>query len=252
MAGQATTASREQAFWDEHVPPLQRVLREYRRGPSPNTALMLDAVEPVAGRRVLDFACGAGVTSAWLAARGARVTGIDISSASIARAREVVGELGLEADFVVGDIERGALGDRVFDAVVGHWALHHVDTAAVGRAISERLVPGGVGAFHETMGLNPILRFARRRLMGAPGLSRFGSPDEHPLEQRDLAALRQAFGHVELRVAQMTFVSILDRNVFRHRRPRARRLAEGIDTWLLRHGAGAWSYHQVVVVAKRP
>lgn len=252
MTGRAATATRERAFWDEHVPPIEAILREYRRGPSPNTALMLDAIEPVADKRVLDFACGAGLTSAWLAARGARVTGIDISPGSIVRAREVLDELSLHADFVVGDIEHGALGDRMFEAVVGHWALHHVDTAAVGRAISEHLVVGGVGAFHETMGLNPMLRFARRRLMWLPGLTRFGSPDEHPLEQRDLDELRESFGHAELRVAQLTFVRILDRNVFRHRRPRARRLAAAIDDWLLAHGAGSWSFHQVVCVAKRP
>jgi SAM-dependent methyltransferase len=243
------TTSREQTFWDEHVPPLTEVLWELRRGPDPNTALMLQAIEPVKGRRVLDFACGAGLTSAWLAQRDAIVTGIDISPASIARARQVVGGLGLDAEFVVGEVA-DALGDRTFDRVVGRWALHHVDTAAVGRALSECLVPGGVGAFHETIGLNPLLRIARRWLMWLPGVTRFGSPNEHPLTRRDLERLREAFGHAELQVAQMTFVRILDRNVFRHRRPRARRLAAAADDWLLARGAGSWSYHQVVRVAK--
>jgi SAM-dependent methyltransferase len=244
------SSDRERAFWDEHVGSLDEVLWMYRRGPDPNTAFMLDAVEPVRGKRVLDFACGTGLTSAWLAARGALVTGIDISASSIARARELVGVLGLEADFVVGDIDDGALGGRVFDRVTGRWALHHVDTAVVPRALSERLVPGGVGAFHETMGLNPLLRFARKHLMWLPGVVRFGSVDEHPLVASDLERIREAFGSMELRVAEMTFARILDRNVFRHRRPRARRLAAAIDDWLLARGAGSWSYHQVVCVAK--
>lgn len=243
-------SDREQAFWDEHVGSLEEIVSTYERGPDPNTALMLRALEPVRGQRVLDFACGAGLTSAWLAARGAIVTGIDISPASIARAREVIGALGLEADFVVGQIEDGALGDRVFDRVTGRWALHHVDTALAPRAISEHLVAGGVGAFHETMGLNPVLRFARNRLMWLPGVVRFGSVDEHPLVSRDIELIGEAFGHVELRVGQMTFLRILDRNVFRHRRARARRLAAAIDDWLLAHGAGSWSYHQIVCVAK--
>jgi SAM-dependent methyltransferase len=249
MTGADDTASREQAFWDEHVPSVEQVVAAFHRGPDPNTALMLDAVEPLSGRRVLDFACGAGLTSAWLAARGAIVTGIDISAASIARAREVTDRLGLEAMFVVGEVEN-ALGDRCFDRAVGRWALHHVDTVAVGRAISARLAPGGVGAFHETMGLNPLLAFARRHLMWLPGLTRFGSVDEHPLEPKDVEGLRDAFGEAELQVAQMTFVRILDRNVFRHRRARARRLAGAVDDWLLAHGAGSWSYHQVVRVSK--
>jgi SAM-dependent methyltransferase len=250
MAAMTTTSDREQAFWDEHVSPLDETVRMYQRGPDPNTALMLDVLEPLRGKRVLDFACGTGLTSAWLAARGASVTGIDISAASITRARELVGALGFEADFVVGEINGGALGDQVFDRVTGRWALHHVDTAVVPRALSERLVPGGVGSFHETMGLNPLLRFARAHLMWLPGLARFGSVDEHPLVTSDLELIRQAFGHVELRVAEMRFARILDRNVFRHRRPRFCRLAAAIDDWLLSQGAGSWSYHQVVCVTK--
>jgi SAM-dependent methyltransferase len=249
MGVAAEAARREQEFWDEHVPSLADVVAAYERGPDPNTALMLDAVEPVAGRRVLDFACGAGLTSAWLAARGAIVTGIDISPASVARAREVVAHLGLQARFVAGDVE-SALGGETFDAVVGRWALHHVDTAAVGRALSAHLAPGGRGAFHETFGLNPLLRVARRRLMWLPGLTRFGSVDEHPLERADIDALHEAFGAAELRVDLMTFIRILDRNVFNHRRPRARRIAGAIDDWLLARGLGRWSYHQVVCVEK--
>jgi SAM-dependent methyltransferase len=250
MPGIAQTSDREQAFWDEHVPPLEEILAEYREGPDPNTRLMLDLLEPLEGRRVLDFACGAGLTSAWLAARGALVTGIDISPASIERAPEVVTALGFEADFVVGEVDRGALSGRGFDRVTGRWALHHVDTDAVPRALADLLVPGGVGSFHETMGLNPVLRFARGHLMGLPGVIRFGSVDEHPLVRHDLERIRAAFGSLELKVAELTFFRILDRNVFHHRRPRARRVAGAIDDWLSAHGAASWSYHQVLYVSK--
>jgi SAM-dependent methyltransferase len=250
MAGMTETSDREQAFWDEHVSSLEEILAEYRRGPDPNTRLMLDLLEPLEGRRVLDFACGAGLTSAWLAERGAIVTGIDISPASITRAREVVAALGFQGEFTVGEIDRGALAGRSFDRVTGRWALHHVDTETVPRALAELLVPGGVGSFHETMGLNPVLRFARSHLMGLPGVIRFGSVDEHPLLQSDIERIRAAFGHAELKVAQLTFIRILDRNVFHHRRARARRLAGAIDDWLLAHGAASWSYHQVVHVSK--
>jgi SAM-dependent methyltransferase len=250
MAGMTETADREQAFWDEHVPPLELVVREYHAGPDPNTRLMLDVLEPLAGKRVLDFACGAGLTSAWLAARGASVTGIDISPASISRAREVLPALGFESEFVVGAVDRGALAGRTFDRVTGRWALHHVDTDTVPRALSELLVPGGLGSFHETMGLNPLLRFARSHLMGLPGVIRFGSVDEHPLLRSDIERIRAAFGSAELKVAELTFFRILDRNLFDHRRSRARRIAGAIDDWLLAHGAASWSYHQVVCVSK--
>ena len=94
--------------------------------------------------------------------------------------------------------------------------------------------------------------FARARLMWLPGLARFGSEDEHPLVRRDLDQVRDAFGYLELRLAQLTFARIFDRNVFRQRRPRARRTAGAIDDWLLSHGADRWSYHQVLFVVKPP
>ena len=181
MAATATS-DRERAFWDQHLSPLGEILDQYHQGPDPNTALMLDLLEPLQGRRVLDFACGAGLTCAWLAARGAEVTGIDVSPASIESARRLLDALGLEADLVVGEIDDDdVLAGEPFDRVTGRWALHHVDTAAAAVALSRRLKPGGRGSFHETMGLNPVLRFARARLMWLPGLARFGSEDEHPL-----------------------------------------------------------------------
>ena len=53
---------------------------------------------------------------------------------------------------------------------------------------------GGHAAFVETMGTNPVLRFARSHLAGKPGISRYGTADEHPLTKADLAGLRDAFG----------------------------------------------------------
>src|SRR5262249_9818101 len=105
--------ARERDFWDEHVPSLDRCLAEYQPRPDANTAALLDALEPLAGASVLDFACGAGVGSAWLAGRGAAVTGIDLSPRSLARARELAERAGVEAEFVEGGVD--AVGSRVFD-----------------------------------------------------------------------------------------------------------------------------------------
>jgi 1,4-alpha-glucan branching enzyme len=38
---------------------------------------------------------------------------------------------------------------------------------------------------------------------------RYGTTDEHPLTESDLSALRGSFGSLELRVAQMTVITIL-------------------------------------------
>lgn len=74
--------------------------------------------------RVLDSGCGTGENSLLAAGRGAEVTGIDISSAAIARARAKASSRGLSARFEVADaLDLGALeltADTVIDSGVFH------------------------------------------------------------------------------------------------------------------------------------
>ena len=239
---------REQEFWDEHVPDLDVCVQHYRLGPSPNTAAMIAAVSPLADRRVLDFACGPGVTSAWLAERGANVTGVDISPQSIQRARELTSHLGLSATFTTAHLTD--LQPDSFDAIIGQYALHHVDLTLVAPLLKSLLKAGGVGVFVETMGLNPILSAARDYLAGRAKIASYGSHDERPLRAADLELLGRVFGEVELDVAQLTFLRIFDRNVMRFRNPGVSRVLGAIDDWILRRGFGRLSYHQVVKVRK--
>jgi SAM-dependent methyltransferase len=213
---------------------------------------MLDGVAPLSGRKVLDFACGPGVTSAWLAARGAIVTGIDVSPATVARAREVASQLGLKIEFIVGELRPDTFPLGSFDAIVGRYALHHVDIKPVATAMANVLVSGGRGAFVETMGLNPVLNLSRRRLAGRAGVAKYGSDDEHPLTRADLAILAAEIGPLDLHVAHLTFSRIFDRNVLRYRWPLVSRLMGRLDDALLAAGLGRLSFHQVVKVTKRP
>lgn len=238
---------RERAFWDQHVARLEYFVAEYQAGPDPNTTAMLDALEPLAGKRVLDFACGSGVTACFLAARGARVVGIDISPGSIEQARELAAHAGLDVQFVAGELTAQTFPAESFDAVAGHYALHHVDLTVIAPIFRELLVPGGRGAFVETMGLNPALSFARRVLAGHAGVASYGSDDEKPLDRADLRVLEMNIGPVELVVRQMGFLRILDRNVLRYRHRRASRALGAVDDALLRLHLGVLSYHQVVV-----
>lgn len=248
----AQVSAREQAFWDEHVPELERCVLEFERGPDPNTAATLDALEPLAGRRVLDFACGAGVTTAFLAQRGAVATGIDISPGSIERGRELAQHLGLQIEFRAGELASGVFEPASFDAVTGRYALHHVDLSQIAPVLAELLVPGGRGAFLETMALNPLLAFSRRRLSGRAGVASYGSEDEHPLTRADLRLLEAQIGPVQLSIARMTFLRIFDRNVLRYRHRAASRALGALDDLLLRLGLRVLSYHQVVRFTRRP
>jgi len=111
-------------------------------------------------------------------------------------------------------------------------------------------VPGGSGAFVETMGLNPLLNLFRRRLAGRGRVASYGSEDERPLDSADLRILERSIGGVARTVGEMRFLRIFDRNVLRYRRPGASAVLGAIDDVLLRVGLGVLSYHQVVTVVK--
>jgi len=241
---------RERDFWGHHIPSPEHCVRLFNAGPDANTEAMLRAIEPIRGARVLDFACGPGVVSAWLASRGAEVVGLDPSPAAIAVAEAVCGALSLPVTFVAQTIEEASdLG--IFDAVVGRYALHHTDVATTGEALAQHLRLGGRAAFLETFATNPLLRLARRHLVGRAGIPRLGTLDERPLGPAEMEALRNAFGQGHTLVAEMRFLRIFDRQVLRRRSPRASAVCRFVDDAILRiPGSASLSYQQVVVLER--
>ncbi|MBM6952609.1 class I SAM-dependent methyltransferase [Enorma phocaeensis] len=85
------------------------------------------AKEAFSGQRaphILDVGCGTGALACRLldAVPGCRLTGIDLSSAMVARAR---GRLAGRADVLEGDAERLPFHDESFDLVVCNDSFHH-------------------------------------------------------------------------------------------------------------------------------
>ena len=107
-------------------------------------ALVADVVE-LDGVRVLDLACGPGRHSQQLAARGARVTGFDLSMPLLSRAKHRSPSIG---GFVRGDMRYLPFLDGAFDVVVnlftsfGYFAddLEHLEVI---RGIAQILSSGG-------------------------------------------------------------------------------------------------------------
>ncbi|MGO8959983.1 MAG: class I SAM-dependent methyltransferase [Streptosporangiaceae bacterium] len=114
-----------------------------------NSLALLHLLGPVAGKRVLDVACGHGRITRELARRGAKVTGIDISGKLISKAEEAEQNKPLGIRYIHSDVTAPAiLGDRQFDAVACNFGLSDIDDidGAI-TAISTALRPAGTFVF---------------------------------------------------------------------------------------------------------
>jgi SAM-dependent methyltransferase len=101
-------------------------------------------IEPgtLAGLRVLDAGCGGGRYSKVAAAAGARVVGVDHSTA-VEKAARLCADLP-GASFVQADLKRLPLEPGSFDVVFSIGVMHHdVDTRAVFEAVAAMVKPGG-------------------------------------------------------------------------------------------------------------
>ena len=142
--------------------------------------------------RALDVGCGSGADAVHLAARGWRVTGVEVVETALARARRRAAEAGVEVRWVGGDVARlGRLGlepgyDLLYDfgciqglpdparrgaaAGLGHLAAAGGERAAAaaaarhGRGGRRRAAGRGLGA-----GARRVGRHRRDAAAGAPG-----------------------------------------------------------------------------------
>jgi ubiquinone/menaquinone biosynthesis C-methylase UbiE len=106
--------------------------------------MVVERLAPAPGDSWLDLACGTGAIAERAADAGANVTGLDLAPALIETAKERAAELGLEIDYVVGDVERMALADASFDKVSSTCGIMFApDHAAAARELGRVTAPGG-------------------------------------------------------------------------------------------------------------
>ena len=138
-------ASEERARYDEVADWYDAVVREGTIVQDAAIATITRLAGDVAGRRVLDLACGQGIVARAMAQRGASVLGVDISEKllDLARREETALPLGIEfRDLNAEDLTQ--LPDGSFDGVVCNMALMDIaDLAAVFRGVSRTLRSGG-------------------------------------------------------------------------------------------------------------
>ncbi|MDP9475006.1 MAG: class I SAM-dependent methyltransferase [Actinomycetota bacterium] len=106
------------------------------------TSIIVAAFAPLAGKRILDVGCGAGILARSLSALGARVSGVDPNAKALALARGAVPA----GTFHRAGAESLPFADGTFDGVVFLNSLHHVPKPAMSLALEEAarvVVPAG-------------------------------------------------------------------------------------------------------------
>jgi SAM-dependent methyltransferase len=79
------------------------------------------ALPDVAGMDVVELGCGTAYFSAWLAKRGARPVGVDVTPAQLETARECQQEFGLEFPLIEASAEDMPLPDESFDLALSEF-----------------------------------------------------------------------------------------------------------------------------------
>ncbi len=116
-------ARRNRAHWDSAAEEYQARHGDFIGRPEPRWGIWqipeseLEILGEVAGKDVLELGCGGAQWSVLLAARGARVVGLDNSERQLEHARRLMAKAGVEFPLVHASAESVPLPDESFDVV---------------------------------------------------------------------------------------------------------------------------------------
>ncbi len=164
----------------------------------------IDGIAGLRGKRVLDVGCGGGILAESMAARGARVTGIDLGEKPLKVAQLHLLESGLPVEYRLIAAEALALeAPASFDVVTCMELVEHVpDPGAMVQACAELVKPGG-RVFFSTINRN--LKSYLLAVLGAEYVLKLLPRGTHDyakfVKPSELAAMCRAAG---LGVAGMT------------------------------------------------
>lgn len=127
-------------FWDDKF---RSGLPNVRREPS---RALVEAVANATPRTALDLGCGEGRNLLYLASKGWKTTGVDLSPVGIAQAKEAASAQQLKAEFVVSDLDTYDLGERRWDLLTSIYMQdwHLKSKTNTFQRMSNALKPGGI------------------------------------------------------------------------------------------------------------
>ncbi len=118
--------------------------RTHRAGFPPETFDRLEGLGVgLKGQKIVDLGTGTGSAALAFAARGAEVTGVDISAAQLKEARAAAAEQKIDASFVEAPAEDTGLEEHVFDVVVAGQCWHWFDRERAAAEARRLLKPDG-------------------------------------------------------------------------------------------------------------
>jgi SAM-dependent methyltransferase len=166
------------------------------RVPVNPSALVLETTANLEPGTALDAGMGNGRNAVYLARKGWKVTGVDLSEAAVKKARESAAQLKVDFDARVGDIEAMELPRASYDLILCLYAEPLAVRAA--RKFMEALKPGGLlvvegrhvealahasahdtsSGFHDNQLLNLYARLRILRYEDRPMPAEWGNPGD--------------------------------------------------------------------------
>ncbi|MCX6764121.1 MAG: class I SAM-dependent methyltransferase [Candidatus Nealsonbacteria bacterium] len=150
------------------------------------------------GKKVLDYGCGNGVHTVFLARTGAeKVIAIDLSEKSLKIAREKAKREGMEGkiEFLAMDCEKLEFAGNSFDVVFDGGSFSSLDIEKVYTEIARVLKSGGILIGIETFGHNPVANL-KRKLNKATG-KRTEWAEGHIFNLNSLKLAKKYFGEIK-------------------------------------------------------